>query len=285
MTRDAELAARDYLAAGAVRHRQRDRHRRRPVAAAPGAVGHRPVRRPGVARAGPGARSPTAARTHAARRRARQRPAARLGPCLRRRRRAPTSSSTLLRGAARRHARRSRAWPSTPTCAGRCCTGSWRGRGRRRRDRRRAATATPRPPASGTPRPPGRRARPPRPRPRRGRLVVERRDLPNAVQEAVIGGFVPDRPARAAGARTCARTSPRSSEVWETRTAEIAQNIVDRAVPVAAGRRRRPCERDRRLAGLGGARCPGAAAAGLEGRDGVARALRAQERDRTATVA
>ena len=96
----------------------------------------------------------------------------------------------LLAGAAGRHARRSRAWPSTPSCAGRSCSGSRRsGRfdeaeiaGEYERDKtaageRHAATA--------------RAARPTEEaKAEAWASVVESDKLPNAVQEAVIGGFV-----------------------------------------------------------------------------------------------
>ena len=106
--------------AGAVRHRQGVGHRRGAVAAAPGEAGARPLRGPGRGarrawRAGP---TPRCAQLRAAapgsdhqlawaRAFARRRPHRRAaGPAGR---------------AAGRHRDRSRAWRSTPSCAGRCC--------------------------------------------------------------------------------------------------------------------------------------------------------------------
>ena len=63
------------------------------------------------------------------------------------------------------------------------------------------------------------------------RLAVDDDELPNAMQEAVIARLrAPD--ARAScSRRTSSGTSPRSRDVWERRTSELAQNVVGRAVP------------------------------------------------------
>ena len=152
MVRDAELAARDYVAlvcsrpAGRARHQPGHRH------AAAGADRADHVRRPGV-----GADRLGAAGRHrpgrAGRGRAGQRVPARLGARVRRRGAQPTTT-----------------WPccaagwtatdvpdgpdrSTPSCAGRCCS-RWprTGAADRRRDRGASWTATARPAASGRPR-------------------------------------------------------------------------------------------------------------------------------------
>ena len=185
--------------AGAARHRRRERHRRRAVAAAPGAVGPHPVRRPGLGPDRPGLARRVRAR-RGARRRAGQRPPAGVGPGARHRWPPPTSSSDLLAGAARRVADSCPAWPSTPSCAGTCCT-AWSSSGRAGVDEIEAeVSATRPPPASGTPPPAG----PPVPtaeaKAEAWASVVDSDELPNAVQAAVIGGFAERRAGRAARA-------------------------------------------------------------------------------------
>ena len=118
MTRDGELAARDYLELvlsgigresdiGVVQSLQRQVK-----------LGRRAVRRPGLAGRGPGRGSPTPRWSSCARPPTRQRPPARLGPRVGRRgavRRAAGLLAALLDGRVG-----STAWPWTPSCAGRC---------------------------------------------------------------------------------------------------------------------------------------------------------------------
>jgi aminopeptidase N len=111
------------------------------------------------------------------------------------------------------------------------------------------------------------------------RQVVDSDELPNAVQASMIGGFgrVHDlellepfvEPYFAALRR-----------VWETRTNEIAQQIVVGLYPTQLATRETLERTDAWLAELDG-ELPALRRLVLESRDGVARALRAQERDRT----
>ena len=189
MTRDAEMPARDYVATGARRHRRRDRHRRRAVAAAPGAVGARrctptrPGRRP-AGRSWPTRRSTPlrAAEPGSDLQLAWARALGAVGPL--RRAAGPAARP------ARRHAPRCPGSPSTPSCAGTCCSGSSPlgvagdaeidAELERDRDRRRRAARRDRP---------GRCGRPREAKAEAWRLAVEDESMPNAVQSAVIGGF------------------------------------------------------------------------------------------------
>jgi aminopeptidase N len=111
------------------------------------------------------------------------------------------------------------------------------------------------------------------------RQVVDSDELPNAVQASMIGGFgrVHDpellepfvEPYFAALRR-----------VWETRTNEIAQQIVVGLYPTQLATAETLERTDAWLAELDG-ELPALRRLVLESRDGVARALRAQERDRT----
>ena len=111
------------------------------------------------------------------------------------------------------------------------------------------------------------------------RLAVEDESVPNAVQAAVLAGFAhPEQlpllepwvePYFDAVAR-----------VWETRTAEIAQNVVIGLYPALLVS---PSVVQRTDAYLASREVqPALARLLLEGRDGVARALRARERDAAA---
>ena len=92
--------------------------------------------------------------------------------------------------AARRHAGRSRGWPSTPTCAGRCSSALVAaGAAGEARDRRRAGPRRHRDRAACTRPPPGPRMPTAEAKAEAWAAVVEDDELPNAVQAAVIGGF------------------------------------------------------------------------------------------------
>jgi aminopeptidase N len=108
--------------------------------------------------------------------------------------------------------------------------------------------------------------------------VVERGDLPNAVQAAVIGGFgtVHDPALLEPFVEPyfgCLR------RVWAERTNEIAQQVVVGLYPTLLAS---PALLDRTETWLadGGGEVPALARLVAENRDGVRRALRAQERDR-----
>ena len=83
--------------------------------------------------------------------------------------------------AARRHRAVPRAWPSTPSCAGRCCTRWSRSAPPAEPRSRPSWSATRPPPGSGTRRPRARCGRPRRPRPRRGGWRPTDDELPNAI--------------------------------------------------------------------------------------------------------
>ena len=109
--------------------------------------------------------------------------------------------------------------------------------------------------------------------------VVESAELPNAVQAAVIGGFQ--------SAEQVALTEPyvepyfaALSDLWETRTAEMAQNLVVGLYPTLLVS---PAVVERTDAYLAAGEVPHALERLLlEGRDGVLRALRARARDAAA---
>jgi aminopeptidase N len=106
--------------------------------------------------------------------------------------------------------------------------------------------------------------------------LVERDDLPNAVQAAVISGF--------SNAEQIDLLEPwvepyfaALDEIWSTRTAEMAQNIVVGLYPTLLVS---PAVVERTDAYLAAGNVPPALARLLlEGRDGVVRALRARARD------
>ena len=266
--------------AGARRHRQRDRHRRRADAAAPGAVGARrcsPTRR-----GAPTGRAQLAdARYDApARRRAGQRPPARLRAGVRVGRRTADEHVGAAARAARRRGRARRASPSTPTCAGPAAPAGRARRGRRRRRSTPSSRATRPPPASGTPRGAARPGPTAEAKAEAWRLVVEDDDAAQRRAGARSSAASGTRAARAAGAVRRAVLRRRSARSGRRGPREMAQNVVDRALPGAAGRaggrrahRRLP--RGRRLP-------PALRRLLLEGRDGVVRALRARARDAAA---
>jgi aminopeptidase N len=110
------------------------------------------------------------------------------------------------------------------------------------------------------------------------RSVVEAGDLPNAVQASVIGGFnrVHDRRLLEPFVEpyfSSLRT------VWETRTNEIAQQIVVGLYPTLLATPQTLARTDAWLESAADQH-PALSRLVLEARDGVARALRAQERDR-----
>jgi aminopeptidase N len=112
--------------------------------------------------------------------------------------------------------------------------------------------------------------------------VVEKGDLPNAIQAAVIGGFVqPDQ--RELLARFVQPYFEALPEVWASRTNEIAQRIVIGLYPGLLVERSTLDATDAFLAAHQEL-APALRRLLLEGRDGVARALRAQDRDRAAAV-
>ena len=280
MTRDAEMAARDYLALVLARHRHRDRHRRRAVAAAPGAVGRRPCtptprgRRP-AARSSPP--SPTRA---AARGRAGSDQQLAWARALGRSPRT-ASSSRCCAGLLDGSRARSRASPSTPSCAGTCCSAlAVLGQADGTRSTP-SSSATARPRASGTPPPPARPGRPPRPRRRRGRSPSRTTPCPT-----------PCSPPSSAASSSPSRLDllapwvepllrGASTRSGARRTAEMAQNVVVGLYPslLVEPVRGRP---HRRLPGRAPTPPPALRRLLLEGRDGVVRALEARERDAAA---
>ena len=106
--------------------------------------------------------------------------------------------------------------------------------------------------------------------------VVESDKLPNAVQEAVIGGFV-QTDQRELLAPYTEKYFAAVKDVWDTRSPRDGPADRGRPLPVAPGLAG-DAGRDGRVAGVGAAEC-GAAASGLESRAGVERALRAQAAD------
>jgi aminopeptidase N len=112
--------------------------------------------------------------------------------------------------------------------------------------------------------------------------VVERGDLPNAIQSAVIGGFVqPEQ--RELLEPFIDRYFTVLCDVWATRTNEIAQRIVNGFFPSMLVDPRTLEATDAFLSSQNPT--PALRRLVLEGRDGVARSLRAQERDRSAGTA
>ena len=109
--------------------------------------------------------------------------------------------------------------------------------------------------------------------------LVERDDLPNAIQTSVIGGFAApgqEELLRSYVPRYFAMLDP----VWAGRTNETAQNLVIGLYPTLLADQ---ALLDATDAWLGeGEHAPALRRLVLEARDGVARALRAQERDRAA---
>jgi aminopeptidase N len=109
--------------------------------------------------------------------------------------------------------------------------------------------------------------------------VIDRDDLPNAVQSAVIGGFH--------DAEHPELLEPWVdpyfaclADIWATRTAEMAQNVVVGLYPTLLVSRAVVEKTDAYLAGHEVA--PAMSRLLLEGRDGVVRALRARARDAAA---
>jgi len=110
--------------------------------------------------------------------------------------------------------------------------------------------------------------------------VVEHDELPNAVQAAVISGFQ--------NAEQAALLEPfveryfaSLTDIWESRTAEMAQNIVVGLYPTLLVSPAVVARTDEYLAGSDVP--PALARLLLEGRDGVNRAQRARERDAAAS--
>jgi aminopeptidase N len=107
--------------------------------------------------------------------------------------------------------------------------------------------------------------------------VVERDDLPNALQSAVIGGFA--QPGQEQLLRPyVARYFAALTGIWATRTNETAQNIVTGLYPTLLCDEETLAATDAWLATADPV--PALRRLVMESRDGVARALRAQERDR-----
>ena len=112
--------------------------------------------------------------------------------------------------------------------------------------------------------------------------VVEDDKLPNAVQEAVIAGFVqPEQRDLLAPYR--ARYFAAIKDVWERRTPEMAQQIVVGLYPVVLVEQATLDATDVWLAEADPV--PALRRLVVEARDGVARALRAQAADRAAAGA
>ena len=188
--------------------------------------------------------------------------------------RAPTSTPTSCAGCSTGPGR-ARASRWTPTHVGRSCPG-WSPSVppvTPRSTPRRSATR-PRPACGGRPRP-GPCGRPPSPRRRRGSGPSTTTSIPNAVHEAMLLGFW--HPAqRELTAEYVERYFADIRPLWDRRPGEIAKNAVQYLFPPVSSRGRSwPPTRGwptltsppplRRLV--------------FEGRDGIARALRARERD------
>ncbi len=110
------------------------------------------------------------------------------------------------------------------------------------------------------------------------RLAVEDESLPNAVQSAVINGFT--QPEQTELLRPYVdRYFAVVDDVWQRRTAEMAQNVVVGLYPALLVEQEVV---DRTDAFLAGESPPALRRLLLEGRDGVVRALRAREQDRAA---
>jgi aminopeptidase N len=109
--------------------------------------------------------------------------------------------------------------------------------------------------------------------------VVEQGDLPNAIQSAVIGGFVqPDQ--RDLLEPYVDRYFAALPRIWTNRTNEIAQRIVIGLYPGLLVQQSTLDATDAFLANQD--LVPALRRLVLEGRDGVARSMRAQQRDRAA---
>ncbi len=112
-------------------------------------------------------------------------------------------------------------------------------------------------------------------------LAVEGTDLPNAVQSAVLGGFVQPEQLDLLEPYV-ERYFEAVPEVWRTRTAEMAQSVVIGLYPALLVSQ---AVLDRTDAFLAGDVPPALRRLVLEGRDGVARALRARATDAAAAGA
>ncbi|MCI0688160.1 MAG: aminopeptidase N [Sporichthyaceae bacterium] len=111
--------------------------------------------------------------------------------------------------------------------------------------------------------------------------VVEKGDLPNAIQAAVIGGF--SQPEQLELLEPCVpKYFDSLTSVWETRTYELAQQIVTGMYPYLRIQPDTLERTDRFLASTEPVPAQALRRLVLEGRDGVARALRAQECDAAA---
>ena len=187
----------------------------------------------------------------------------------------------LVRGAARRHARPSTAWPSTPTCAGTCCTG-WS---------RPGAPATPRSTPSWTrddtaDRPAAGRGRARAPGPtaeakaEAWASVVEQRRPAERPPDRDHRRLPRTRPAGPAAAVRRPLLRLASAQVWDDADQRDGAEHRDRPVPDAArrasDRRTRPTPGSTRVTPTP---LPALRRLVAEARDGVARALRAQARD------
>jgi aminopeptidase N len=113
------------------------------------------------------------------------------------------------------------------------------------------------------------------------RLVVEQDELPNADQGAIVAGFH-DFAHRELLAPYVEKYFGAIDEIYRTRTAEMAQDIINGLYPYSATTQSTVDRTDTYLR----AEQPGPALRRmlLEARDGLARALRAQQRDITATA-
>ena len=278
MTRDAEMPARDYVELVLRRHRLRDRHRRGPVAAAPGQSAAHPLRRPGLE-----PRRPRAAGRGRRGRPARRRAGSDLQLAwtrdARQPRRHPGAAGPAARAARRQRAGAGPRGRHRAALAPAAAPGRAR-RGRSRRDRRRARARPHRRRRAARRRGPG---RPPDDRGQGGGVGASRRattTLPNAVQTRRPRRVhaAPSRPScssRASSAtsrrstRCGARAPPRwrrTSSSGSTRACWCARPWSSAPTPTSP--RTAPPPALRRLL--------------LEGRDGVVRALRARERDAAA---
>jgi aminopeptidase N len=112
------------------------------------------------------------------------------------------------------------------------------------------------------------------------RLVVEQDDLPNAELGAVLGGFL-DYRQRELLTPYVEKYFDAIDDIYRTRSAEMAQDIITGLYPYAESTQETVDRTDAYLA----ERSPGPALHRmlLEARDGLARALRAQQRDISAT--
>ena len=229
MTRDAELPARDWVQLVLVGRRRRDRDQRRPVAAGPGADRAELLRRPDL-----GARTGwTQLADHALA----SLEAAPAGSDMQLQWSRTFASAArtdehaeVLRGAARRLAHASRAWPSTPTRGGRCSCGlvaiGAAGDAEIDAEAERDATAT------GVRRAATARALRPteESKAETWRLAFHDDDVPNAVHEALLLGFW--HPAqRELTAEYVDRYFEDIRPLWDRRPGEIAKNAVQYLFP------------------------------------------------------